>query len=348
MENRAHALAAGIFLLVATGLLVLMGLWLTQDSASHQRFELSSREAVTGLQPQAGVRFKGVTIGKVESIGFDPQTQGNVLIRISTEQNVPITKSTYGTLGFQGVTGLAFIQLDDGGESKDMLATTDAKPARIPMRASLLSKLTDQGGQILSQIEESSKRINQLLSAENQADLTQTIRDVGKVARGFGNAANSIDLFAQNADRILDAQFGPEKMNLPRLVAEMEQTMKSLQVTAKSVDGTATEFTATAKELGALARQVNQPDSPLNSALDKLGKGADAMVQAGQAVQASTLPRVNRAADDASRSARSLGRTAAGLNDNPQSLVWGLGSPPPGPGEAGFVAPSGSGTQGKP
>jgi phospholipid/cholesterol/gamma-HCH transport system substrate-binding protein len=27
------------------------------------------------------------------------------------------------------------------------------------------------------------------------------------------------------------------------------------------------------------------------------------------------------------------------FNDNPQSLIWGSGTVPPGPGEAGFVVP---------
>jgi phospholipid/cholesterol/gamma-HCH transport system substrate-binding protein len=49
------------------------------------------------------------------------------------------------------VTGLAFVQLDDSGESKVALeATPDGEPARIPMRASLLSKLSDQGVAILA------------------------------------------------------------------------------------------------------------------------------------------------------------------------------------------------------
>ncbi|MEN9537903.1 MAG: hypothetical protein RLZZ126_138, partial [Pseudomonadota bacterium] len=84
MENRAHALAAGLFVLVASALLVLLAVWLTRDTTAHQVFELSTREPVTGLQAQAGVRFRGVAVGKVESIGFDTKTLGNVLIRIST------------------------------------------------------------------------------------------------------------------------------------------------------------------------------------------------------------------------------------------------------------------------
>jgi len=115
MENKSHALAAGAFVLVITALLVALAVWLTRDSSVHRIYELSSSEAVTGLQAQASVRFKGVNIGKVTAIGLDPQVPGHVLIRIAIDDQAPITESTFATLRFQGVTGLAFLQLDDSG-----------------------------------------------------------------------------------------------------------------------------------------------------------------------------------------------------------------------------------------
>ncbi len=343
MENKSHALAAGAFVLALTALVVALALWLTRDTIAHNTFDLSSRESVTGLQPQASVRFRGVNVGKVVSIGFDPVTRGNVLIRISTVEEAPITKSTYATLGFQGVTGLAFVQLDDSGESKDLLSSTDAVPLRIPMRASLFSKLSDQGATLLFQVEETSRRLNQLLSPENQKtlfsavqEIGQTARDVSQSAKGFGQAANSLQQFSANANRVMDFQFGPEKMNLPKLVDDMAVTMKSLQGTSERVGATADEARATAQEFRQAAQTLAKP----GGALDKLGQGADALNQVGQNVVANTLPRVNRTADDAAKALRQVGRSASVLNDNPQALLYGHGAVAPGPGEPGFSAPS--------
>lgn len=335
MENRSHAFAAGLFVLVASALLVLMAVWLTRDNAVHRSFEMSSREAVTGLQPQAGVRYRGVTVGKVEQIGFDPATRGNVLIRISTNMEAPISKSTFATLGFQGVTGLAFVQLDDAEGSREPLDTSDDMPARIPMRASLLSKLSDQGTQILVQLEETSRRVNQLLAPDNQKELFAAIHDIGQSAKGFGQAAASFSQFSSNANRILDAQFGPEKINVPKLVDEVTVTLKSLQATSQTAEKAAAEFQATATEIRQATKTITQSGGPL----DKLGQGSDALVSTGQSVQNNTLPRLNRVADEASRAARVLGRAAVGVNDNPQSLLYGGGAVSPGPGEAGFAAP---------
>jgi phospholipid/cholesterol/gamma-HCH transport system ATP-binding protein len=46
MENKSHALAAGLFVLVVTALLVGLGVWLTRDRGNYQSYELSSGEGV--------------------------------------------------------------------------------------------------------------------------------------------------------------------------------------------------------------------------------------------------------------------------------------------------------------
>ena len=113
MENKSHALAAGIFVIFVSALLAGLGMWLTRDQTDYKLYELSSKDSVSGLQPQAVVRYKGVAVGKVTTIGFDPQIAGNVLIRLAVNTDAPLSPTTFATLGYQGVTGLAHIQLDD-------------------------------------------------------------------------------------------------------------------------------------------------------------------------------------------------------------------------------------------
>ncbi len=342
MENKSHAMAAGAFVLIVSALLVGLALWLTRDTTVSRTYELSSRESVTGLQPQAGVRFKGVAIGKVESIGFDPAIPGNVLIRISTDDSIAITRSAFGTLGFQGVTGLAFVQLDDKGESKDLLVSPNESPPRIPMRPGLLSNLSDQGTKLLSQVDETSRRLNLLLAEDNQKAVIAAVVQIGEAANGIKAAAGNLAQFSSNANRVLDAQFGPERMNLPLLAQDLTVTLKALQGTATSantnldrVGASSDEIKLLASEFKNVAKSISQP----GGALDKLTESAQSLAAVGQSLNSGTLPRLNRVTDEAARTARQLNRTATAVTDNPQSLIYGNGAALPGPGEAGFVAP---------
>ncbi len=320
MENKSHALAAGSFVLLLLALLVALAVWLTRDTDTQRVYELSSKEAVSGLQPEASVRFKGVNVGKVTAIGFDPQNPGNVLIRIAINEQAPITSSTFAALGFQGVTGRAFIQLDDNGESRVALPASEP-PARIPLRPGLLDRLSAQGESILSQLEESSRRVNQLLSPDNQKNLMGAIADMGQ-------AAASVRQLSTDTSKLL-----------PRLSDEASAALKTLQEASVRVGESADEARASARAFKAVTQRMNQK----GGTLDQLTVGIDTLAATGQSLNAATLPRLNRAVDDVARTTRQVGRAAGTVTDNPQVLIFGSGPLPPGPGEPGFSA-----TPGKP
>src|SRR3954465_5588798 len=128
MENKAHAMAAGLFVLAVAALLLVLAGWLTRDTGVRDPYEISTRESVSGLQPQATVRYRGVDVGKIDSIGFDPKKQGSVLIKLEIDRAAPVTKDTFATLGYQGVTGLAFVQLDDEGHPAPRLEGEGGNP----------------------------------------------------------------------------------------------------------------------------------------------------------------------------------------------------------------------------
>ena len=76
MENKSHALAAGLFVVVLMALVIGLSLWLGRDNTAYTRYELSTQERVSGLQMQAAVRYKGVPVGKVVGIEFDSPNAG--------------------------------------------------------------------------------------------------------------------------------------------------------------------------------------------------------------------------------------------------------------------------------
>ncbi len=322
MENKSHALAAGTFVVLLLALVIALTVWLTRDKRDLQIYELSSPDAVTGLQPQASVRFKGVEVGKVLAITLDPKKTGNVLIRVAIDDQAPITTSTFGTLGFQGVTGLAFVQLDDSGESKVELPRGGTPPARIPMRPSLLTKLSDQGEDLLAKLISGSDQVNTLLSDENQKALMSAIVTMGQAAASLQQLAVSTN------------------QALPQLLVDSRATLKVIQDTSNRVGDSADE----AKRSAASFKQTTDRMNAKGGTLDQVAVGVETLAVLGQTLNAATLPRLNRAVDDTANAARQVSRAVNAVNDNPQSLIFGHGPISPGPGEAGFTAPSAQAT----
>jgi len=320
MENKAHAMAAGAFVLVVSALLALLAVWLLRDTSQRDMYEMSTSETVSGLQPQAVVRFRGVPVGKVELIGFDTKVKGNVLIRISIDRGAPVTKSVFATVASQGVTGLGFIQLDDSGGSSERLVPNDDDPPRIPLRPGGLEKLLKQSEVIFDQVEQASTKLNQMLGEDNQKRLVMALDSMGQ-------AANSVNSLSTTLTSILNAQLGPDKVNIPKLVKNLDAAVVSLR-------DTSTQAGAAIAEVGITARRLNEKGGPL----DKLSEGGAALAAGVETFSAATLPKLGVVADETARTMRQLRRTVNAVDDNPQSLIFGNGPPQPGPGEPGFSA----------
>jgi len=314
MENKAHAMAAGIFVALLTALVLGLAAWLTRDTGVRDVYEISTKETVTGLQEQAPVRFRGVDVGKVSRIGFDPKATGSVLVRMEIDRQTPLTRDTFATLSYQGVTGLAFIQLADEGKPSPRLQPDDEVPPRIPLRPGLLARLEDRGEEILDQVEQVAGRVNRLLGDDNQQRIAAALENIAQAATSTNHLTARLDTTV--------------RQRLDPALAEMTLTLRGAQRSVEQVGAAAAQF-------GQTAQRLNAP----GGAIDRIGEGTDALAHAAETFSVTSLPRINRVADDVGRTARSLDRAIDELTDNPQMLIYGGGPVRPGPGEPGFQEP---------
>lgn len=322
MENKSHAMAAGLFVVLVAALLAGLALWLTRDHNQYNQYELTTKDGIGGLQPQAAVRYKGVPVGKVMHIGFDPQASGNVLIRIAVDTGAPITATTFAVLGYQGVTGLAHVQLDDATEPPPQLPPGASGLPRLWLKSSPLSMLADQGPALLGRVDEVTRRLNDMLGDENQKRFSDMLENISGAAAGVRDLSNGVQ-------KTLTQSVEPALADFPALTSDARKALQSLDQAGKNT-------AAVAADLGETVQRINAPEGPL----EQIAEGTQALVRAADGLGRTTLPHVSRAADDVSRAARQLGAAAGGFSDNPQSVIYGSGRAVPGPGEPGFAAPT--------
>ncbi|MCI0734097.1 MAG: MlaD family protein [Methylococcaceae bacterium] len=149
MGKETYALLTGLFVLTLGSALVAASIWLGHYGEERDVYLVVTQSSVSGLNPESTVLYRGVQVGKVSAISFDPMNSRNILVRIEVDKGLPITLGTYAMLRVQGLTGLAQIELGDSGENQQPLLTNNANPAQIPLQPSLIDKLADSGGNIL-------------------------------------------------------------------------------------------------------------------------------------------------------------------------------------------------------
>ncbi|KVE38128.1 MlaD family protein [Burkholderia sp. TSV86] len=303
MENKSHAFWAGLFTIGLLLAIVGVVYWFNIDRTVRIPYDLVSRSNVTGLFPDAAVRYRGLDVGKVASIDFDRKRPGEIAIRILVDQHAPITRSTFGSLGFQGVTGIAFVQLDDTGADPSPLPTSDKAVAQIPMHPSLFDQIQQRGDVLLKQMEIAAKSVNAMLSPEMRDQLKATAASMQHAADGFATLSKQIE---------------PALAQAPQTMAHLNRALES-----------ANAFVA--------------PGGPLVTNLNRAGQSLASMngtlADLSASVRDSTLPRFNALATSVGDASRTLKDVAGDVGRNPRSLLFGAPPAEPGPGEAGFVWP---------
>ena len=308
MENKAYALAAGLFtLLLGIGVL-LAAMWFSGETYEKAYYVLESKYPVTGLNAQAYVRYRGVDIGKVTDIRFDPKDTRIILVDVAIDSSLTLTKSAFAELRYQGVTGLSFVQLDDPATSTERLPpTSEEGSVRIPVKESLFASLADTATQVLADAREVMKRVNTLMSDDNQLQITKSLQAVEAATRQLSSVAQSLEPAAKNSEALV-ADARRTFQSADRLLGELATTNRDL-----------------AKRLEAIERVAGSAE--------KAGTSVAALVDS---VSTETVPRINSLADELARTSRSLDRLATSLKEQPQSLIFGRKSGTPGPGEPGF------------
>lgn len=303
MENKAHAIIAGLFTIAMLVAAILAAIWFNRDREVRVPYQIATRLSVPGLNPQAAVRYRGLDVGRVDRIGFDQQVAGQILVDFSVKPDTPITRATFATLGYQGVTGLAYVQLDDEGGNPARVPSSKAQVARIELRPSLLDSLQSKGLAILGQTEELTRRLGVLLNDDNQQTILNAFNNVSRAAV---------------AVEALPRQLEPTLAAMPALASEAQRSLAALSRLARNAD--------------ALATGMQGPDG----AVARVGAAADDVSAVADRFTLEVLPLTS----DVRASLRVLNRTLNGLTERPQSILFGGPGVRPGPGEAGFAAPS--------
>jgi phospholipid/cholesterol/gamma-HCH transport system substrate-binding protein len=275
VENRAHALAAGLFTLVLAAALIAAGLWFRRDNISFTQYLVTTTSSITGLKVEAPVRFRGVDVGRVEAIGIEPGGSGRINIRIGVQDETPITRSTFAQLGYQGVTGLAFVSLDDDGSSSEPLKAPEGQLARIEMRPSIF----DSGMDLVASARELSNRVSDLLNEDNRKLFRRALA-------GFEQASRQTAVLAER----LQGGAG----EVPALVGDARVALADVSRLARKLEERSQAFdrmAASMEELGTASRSFNNETLPrVNALVEQLQR------------EARTLDRVLSALEDNPRS----------------------------------------------
>ena len=303
MGRDKHALITGLFLIVFVAAVTAIIYWIGHFERERNIYVISTRQSVSGLNPESTVFYRGIAVGKVIKILFDPNDSGIILVPIEVDKNIMFTKGVFATLRLKGVTGLTQIQLEDSGTIPAVLTPGDNPLTRIPLVPSLTDKLMNTGEEILHKADHLMVRLSALLNDENE-------KNIGDILGNLKTLTNKLSDLQKNVDKAL--------VGIPGLTTDTQKTLALINALTHDLQ----ELTQDVQNLGI-----------------KAGKLVDTGETAGDLLLQSTLPKINKLLIELQSTAQQVKRAATMLDNNPQALLLGPDKHDSGPGEPGFKEP---------
>lgn len=315
MDDRVNYALVGAFVLVLGAALVAAVLWLAAGVGGQRKFDRYDSiigESVAGLDIEAPVKYLGVDVGKVSRIAIDPSNPNRVRLQLLIERGTPIKRDSTAVLKTQGLTGIAYVELDGGSPgSPPLLPSENGPPPVIGWKPSLGSRAETMLSSVLVNVDRLAGNLNATLDTDNRAALKATLADTRTLVHDLAAQQPALHAALAGIGRAADAgaqAAAQGARSAEQLGPAIERIAAAAQALEKMADATRTAATGATRTAGDAAAAMRQLDNE-------------------------TLPELRRLLAELERSTASIGRVAARIDRDPAVLVRGPATPAPGPGE---------------
>lgn len=315
METRVNRAVVGAFVLLLGAAGIAAVLWLGSGRLSRKEYltyQAYFTESVSGLNLHAAVKSRGVAVGTVREISLDPADPERVRLVLEVERGTPVKEDTVATLGVLGLTGIAYVELSGGTRASADLAARPGEPVPVIRTGpSLMRRLDTSSTTLLADLDESTRRVNDLLDDGTRSSLRAAVADLRQVTQALARHAG--DLESIMADAAVVARHGARaSADLPRAVERVE---------------------ASAAAVGRMAEAMEKAGRSATTALDGVRTAAAGAGAAVERIEGEALPEVGRLVGELQALSASLGRVSRALERDPGLLLQGRAPTLAGPGE---------------
>ena len=275
----------GLFVLAAIGTLIALILVFGSGQIFQKTFEVETyiKQSVTGLDKGASVRFRGVKVGQVISVGLTgeiyesniPLTERKeyVIVRMLIngdpkhllgDVNILVAANLRARVKTMGITGVNYIEFDFNNEDHDYADLAFSWKPQYPVIPSIPSPADE----IFSGLQKVVSNLSTLNLTDTQKRFDQLVNNLNTILAGSGKGNQGIAQSVQELNTLLAKMNGvTSNAELELLTQELVASAVVLRQMLSSVQGdTATtmeNIKQASEQLNDLTRIASQSPSTL-------------------------------------------------------------------------------------
>lgn len=322
MESRVNYTVTGLFVIVFAVALVAFAFWLGkygQNDRDYRRFHVYITESVSGLAPEASVKYNGVDVGKVESILINPRNSEEVELTLKIKKETPIKTDSYAVLKFYGITGLAFIEIVGGSNNAPFLSSGGDTIAVIPAKASLMTRFDESLSNVAAKLTATLERSDRIFSDQNIENISRTLEHLRSLSA-------QIDGYQGEVKALLE-QSAALEANASDALRTVKEAAGSVQKTSDNID--TLMQTKAVSILDSLEKTSRESHTLIRKLEASLERGDYDL----RSIASPTVSELNELIAQSRTLTQEMEMTLRTLRESPSDLLFKTSTPKPGPGE---------------
>lgn len=268
MVSSAQKFRLGIFIVVFSVLMIIFLILVAGSKIMEKRdiyYIRYENTSVSGLQIGGPVKYRGISIGRVDDITIDTENVTNIIVTVSVKAGTPIKEDMRASLIPIGITGLLQVEITGGSKEAKFLKPKSYINAGVSTFDSISGKaeiLTQKMELLLNNLakitnEENREKIKSILSnvdtiiEENQKTVTTFVAnldsisgDIVKISRDTKEAVDKLNSILRSG-KVEDIIESTERISsdiartdITQLLSDFNETIKQLDVTLSRIDAT--------------------------------------------------------------------------------------------------------------
>ncbi|MFP4416697.1 MAG: MlaD family protein [Chitinivibrionales bacterium] len=261
--TRAQRARLGMFMisgaiLIAVFIAIPVGFSLTKQEKVYYSF-FQEESSLSGLEQGADIKFRGVPIGEVADITYNPREITRIKVKFRIQSDFPVKEDMYVQTGMMGITGLKYVEIMGGSDTSSLLP----EGSMIESKASLMSTITGKTDVLVGKVElllnhiveitnpDSLAAIKEIvnnvagISADVQTFVSGTAPELNNITTAAKSTVQKMDLIAKDIKNITD------NLNRGLEADQMKQILTS-------VDSAAHSMKNMSEDLGLTIRQTRE------------------------------------------------------------------------------------------
>lgn len=171
------------------------------DHDEYRKYIVYTENEVSGLGINTPVRYKGITIGSISSIGFDPDRLGIVKIIVKIKKNIPVRKGSTLAVDSQGLAGLNYLSLKQNTKGEFI---KEEKDNILNFEPNLFGKLSAKADKMSQDLVVLMQNLKLLLNEKNMQHVSHTLESVDILSRNLKDMQVGIATLSGNINTLVE------------------------------------------------------------------------------------------------------------------------------------------------